>query len=531
MKKLLALLFVFLLAFGAIGASAEGVSDRVLPLEGYEMVEVPTDIISYDNEMVMTYIQEFANFTQVPRPTHNTVKMTEYLVAWAAARGIECETEEIGNVIMTIPATEGYEDAPMVAFQGHIDMVAATDDGVEHDWANDPLDLIWTSNTVKADGTSLGADNGTGLAFMLTYMDYADTFVHGPVRFLFTVDEEEGMYGATAMDPKYVADVAYLVNVDGGYGSATVSCAGGKYFDFTHAADWGEVPEGTVAYAVEFAGLKGGHSAGVGGGKANGLVATANALLELYQAGISFNLVNFEGGDATNAIPTGGKALIAIAEADVEAANAKLDEFAKLFKTSYEAVETEYTFTYGASEEAMERALSAGLSASLVQLMSIVPNNIHTLLPTTSGTESSSNLGLLIFDDEQVGFKCYMRSSSTYQAEQMTLINLTLAELTGFDVNIPAQFAAWPLKADNKLGDITAALFKEMTGNDFPLHAIHAGLECGEFAAKNEDMYILATGVSGGSAGHTTEETMNFDQVEASVDFLVALAQRLAEEG
>ena len=124
-----------------------------------------------------------------------------------------------------------------------------------------------------------------------------------------------------------------------------------------------------------------------------------------------------------------------------------------------------------------------------------------------------------------------MRSSSTYQAEQMTLINLTLAELTGFDVNIPAQFAAWPLKADNKLGDITAALFKEMTGNDFPLHAIHAGLECGEFAAKNEDMYILATGVSGGSAGHTTEETMNFDQVEASVDFLVALAQRLAEEG
>ena len=118
MKKLTALLFVFLLVFGAIGAAAEGASDRVLPLDGYAMVEVPTDVISYDDEVVMTYIQEFANFTQVPRPSHETGKMTEYLVAWAAARGIACETEEIGNVIMDLPATEGYEDAPMIAFQG-----------------------------------------------------------------------------------------------------------------------------------------------------------------------------------------------------------------------------------------------------------------------------------------------------------------------------------------------------------------------------------------------------------------------------
>ena len=366
---------------------------------------------------------------------------------------------------------------------------------------------------------------------MLAYMDYADTFVHGPLRFLFTVDEEVGLLGANAMDPKYVADVTYLINVDGGYGSATISCAGGKYFDFTHAAQWGDAPEGAVAYALEFAGLTGGHSAGVGGGKANGLVAMANALLELNQAGIAFNLVSFEGGSATNAIPTGGKAIIAVAEADVDAVTAKLDEFAKLFKESYEAIETAYTFTYGASEDALERALDADLSVKLVQLMSAVPNNIHTLLATTEGTESSSNLGLLVFDDETVGFTCFMRSSSNYQSEQITLINTALAELSGFDLDIPVEMATWPLKADNKLGDIAVALFKEMTGGDFQLHAIHAGVECGEFAVKNEDMYILATGVSGGSDGHTTAETMNFDQVEASVDFLVALAQRLAEEG
>ena len=173
---------------------------RVLELEGYDMVNVPTDIISYDNDAVMNYIQEFANFTQVPRPSYDTDKMTEYLKVWAAARGIDCVADEAGNVIMNLPATEGYEDAPVVIFQGHIDMVPDTDEGVVHDWANDPLDLIWTSNTLKADGTSLGADNGSGVAFMLTYMDYADELTHGPLRFIFTVDEEVGLLGAAALD-------------------------------------------------------------------------------------------------------------------------------------------------------------------------------------------------------------------------------------------------------------------------------------------------------------------------------------------
>ena len=117
----------------------------------------PTDIISYDNDAVMNYIQEFANFTQVPRTSYDTDKMTEYLKVWAAARGIDCVADEVGNVVMNLPATEGCEDAPVVIFQGHIDMVPDTDEGVVHDWANDPLDLIWTSNTLKADGTSLGA--------------------------------------------------------------------------------------------------------------------------------------------------------------------------------------------------------------------------------------------------------------------------------------------------------------------------------------------------------------------------------------
>lgn len=508
--------------------SVTGVRAKEVP--GYTYVEVPTNVISYESDVVMNYIQEFANITQVPHSSYNTTKITKYLQDWAKTNGVECEAEEIGNVIMYLPATPGYEDAPTVIFQGHIDMVEALDPGVTHDWQNDPLELSWTSNSVKAVGTSLGADNGSGLAFMLTYMDYADEFVHGPTRFIFTVDEEVGLLGAHALDPKYLEGADYMINVDGGYGGAVIACAGGKYFDFTHKAEWTTAPAGAVAYELEFSGLKGGHSAGVGGGKANGLVAMANAILTLSQAGLEVSLVSMEGGSASNAIPTSSKAVVALKSEDVAAADAALQEFAKKFDESYSAVETDYTFQYGKSSASVSKVLDADLTKTLVQLMSAVPNNIHTLLATTSGTEASSNLGTFSLTDETVTFRCMMRSSSTYQTEQITMINTALAEMSGFTMDVPGTFASWPLKGGNQLGEIAAELFQERYGKEFALNAMHAGVECGEFAEKNEDLFIISTGVSGGSDGHTTAETMNFDMVEVSVDFLVALAERLANQ-
>lgn len=515
----------------AFAGTGGGVARGVEKLDGYKMVEVPTNIISYDNDVVMTYIQEFANFTQVPRPSYNTVKMAEYLEVWAEARGIQAETDTYGNVVMNVPATKGYENAPLVAFQGHIDMVPAVDEGVVHDWDNDPLDLIWTSNSVKADGTSLGADNGSGVAFMLTYMDYKDTFKHGPLRFIFTSDEEVGLLGAHALETKHVADVEYFVNVDGGYGGAVISCAGGKFIEFTRDAEWEAMPADSVLYKMEFNGLKGGHSAAVGGGKANALVKMANAMLAMDQAGVEFNMVSFEGGSANNVIPNKSVATVAVKKADVEKVNATMARFAKLFKDSYEAVETDYTFTYGVAEGKANKVLSNEVSVAMVQMMSAVPNNIHTLMATTTGTEASSNVGMMIWNDEKVGFSIFPRSSSTYALEQIMMTDQALAELTGFDMNVTVSFATWPMKAENKLGDMAAALFKEMTGKEYALSAIHGGVECGEFAEKNEDMYIISTGVSGGSAGHTTAETMNFDKVEDSVEFLVKLAEKLAVEG
>jgi len=529
MKKFLALVLVALMAFGTTAAFAEDAASPVLVPEGYQMIEVPTDIISYDDEFVMTYIQEFANITQIPRPSYTTIKMTEYTLAWAAAHGFEAFSDDAGNVVIDVPATAGYENAPVVAVQGHIDMVPATDEGVEHDWLNDGLDLIWSENSLTADGTSLGADNGSGLAFMFAYMDYQDQFTHGPLRFVFTVDEEVGLLGAAALDASVFDGVPYLINVDGGGGGSTISSAGGKYFNFSAPAEWVEVPEGYVAYALAFDGLKGGHSAAVGGGKANGLIAMSDALLNLKAADIAFNLVSFEGGNAANAIPKNSEAVIVLAESDVEAATAALDAYAKLFKESYEAIEKEYTFTYGASDAAVEKALDADLTVRFLQVMSCIPNGIHTLQATVSGTESSCNLGVISIGEELLELTCLMRSSSYYQAEQMTLIAANVAELAGIDFVVPLDIATWPMKAENKLANIAAALYLEMYDAEYRMSATHGGLECGELSEKNPAMDIIATGISGGSAGHTTAEAMNFDKVAEHSDFLIKLIAKLAE--
>lgn len=514
-----------------MSAAVQSAGPRVLPLPGYRMADVPAELVSYEDEVVMTYVQEFANLTQVPHASRLTQPVTEYLKVWATVHGVACEADAAGNVVMELPASPGRECAPVVAFQAHIDMVPAAAEGVVHDWAKDPLKLVWSKGEVCADGTSLGADNGAGVAFMQTYILYADRFVHGPMRFYYTVDEEIGLLGAHEMDAKYFQGVDDLINVDGGYGEGIVACAGGKYFTFSHAAEWIEPAADSAAFVLEFTGLKGGHSAGVGGGKANGLVAMANALLALSQAGVRFGIAGFEGGNANNAIPRSGKAVIVLNRADVGAAEQVLEGFAKQFRESYEAVEDEYAFTFGVSGAKVDRTLVPGLSEKLVQLMSAVPDGIHTLLATASGTESSSNLGTIAVTGESVSFTCFMRSSSVYQAEQITMINAALAQLTGFALDIPMTMAAWPLKADNRLGEEAAALYREMTGEEFRLSAIHAGVECGELAQKNPAMNILSTGIAGGRNGHTVEEAMNFDKVGASIDFLVRLAARLAGEG
>lgn len=517
MKRTIALLLSLLLL---LGCSAAFATDNSSVYDEEVLAKWP--------EKVQTYLRYFADITQYPHPSYHEEKLAEYLSDWATELGFENEIDEKGNVIMYKDATPGYEDAPVVILQCHIDMVPAVDEGVEHDFQNDPLTLIWTDNTLTADGTSLGADNGTGIAAVM-YLLTLEDWDHGPLRVIYTVEEEVGLGGAHAVDPAWLEGATYMINVDGGYGGAIISCAGGSYFNFEHEAEWVDVAEGSVGYSLSFRDFKGGHSAGVGGGKANGIVTAADALLYLTLSGIEYQLVSMVGGNALNAIPVSCAVTIVVAEEDVEAVDEALAEWAAVFDSSYSATETEYTFTYGVADEVPELALDADLSAVFAGLITVVPNNIHTLLATASGTESSSNIGAVSVNEETISFTAFMRSSSKYQTLQITQINIMLAAMADFDMTIPTSFASWPLKPGSKLVEICQELYLEMTGNEFRVSAIHAGVECGEFAEKNDDLDIISTGVSGGSAGHTTAETLTFDLIEASLDFLEALITKLAE--
>lgn len=260
-------------------------------------------------------LSEFLELAKVPRPSHHEERVSEYLFQWAKRHGLAVEKDALNEIIIDKPASPGCENVPRVIFQAHMDMVCVCEEGVSYDPLNDPIKVINDGITLTAEGTSLGADDGIGVAMCL-YLLQDDTLRHGPIRAIFTTNEEDGM-DSMAIDPKYL-DGDYLINLDWEtLGSLCNSCAGGDYFNFSHKAEWEKPVAGCKTLTITFSNLLGGHSGvGINKGHANALVTIATLLSMLQQGGVSFRVASFGGGQAKNAIPAFGSASVAIAAND-----------------------------------------------------------------------------------------------------------------------------------------------------------------------------------------------------------------------
>ncbi|MDE6335711.1 MAG: M20/M25/M40 family metallo-hydrolase, partial [Muribaculaceae bacterium] len=265
--------------------------------------------------------QCFDEITKVPRPTHHLDKMREFLVEWAQRHNIPVKTDEVGNVMMSKPATPGHESAPTIILQGHQDMVAEKRGDKVHDFLNDPITTIVDGDWVKADGTTLGADNGLGCATgMAVLLD--DSLVHGPIECLFTVDEEQGLIGANGLQPGFVTG-SILLNLDSEeHGSLVIGCAGGKVTIATLPVSYEAAPEGCKYYKVHLNHFKGGHSGmEINLGRGNANQQLCRFLWEEWDK-IGLSLASIDGGGLANAIPREAWAVVAV-PAD------KCDEFEK----------------------------------------------------------------------------------------------------------------------------------------------------------------------------------------------------------
>lgn len=469
-------------------------------------------------------LREFLALAEIPRPSHHEEKVGAYLVEWAKKHGLCVTQDEIGDVIIDKVASPGCENADRVIIQAHMDMVCVAAEGVVFDPLNDPIKVINDGKTLRAEGTSLGADDGIGVALAL-YLLQDDTLKHGPLRVIFTVNEEDGM-SSIDMPASYL-DGKYLINLDWEWlGSLCNSAAGGDFLSFTKASEWEPVTSPQIAITLEMKGLCGGHSGvGINLGRANALVCIATALYRLVEADIPFHIADFHGGQAKNAIPAQATATIVIPVDKETEVKALLAAYEKDFALAFGDIESGYSFTVECTT--VDRVLTDALGKSLLALLLTLPNNVNTMSPfVTTLTESSQNLGLLKMDDTFITLEAMERSCVAYRAEEILRASKLIAEALGFTFSAGDHVPAWAVNPHSKLVPITCDVYKELTGQEMVVEPVHGGLECGAFFEKNASLDMIAIGPSL-TAVHSPEESCDIESVRVTAQMLVRILEKL----
>lgn len=470
----------------------------------------------------------FDEITKVPRPTHHLEKMKQFLVDWAHRHNIAVKTDEVGNVVMTKPATPGHENAPTIILQGHQDMVAEKRGDKEHDFLNDPITTIVDGEWVKADGTTLGADNGMGCAMgMAVLLD--DTLVHGPIECLFTVDEEQGLIGANGLQPGFVTG-EILLNLDSEeHGQLVIGCAGGKVTIATLPYTLVDAPAGYKYVEVHIDHLKGGHSGmeiNLGRGNANQQLARF-----IWECGNKFDvaLAAIDGGGLANAIPREAKALIGVPADKVAELKAYADEFNKMIHAEFALAEgKDFIFTL-TEQPAPAKVICPCVVKKLIAAVFACPNGVQGMSRAIEGlVETSCNLASVkMIDGDKIEITVHQRSSVDSRRDEIADRVKALFEMIGCSVVFDDAYVGWAPNPESKILKVAESSFEDLFGYKPRVEALHAGLECGLFLEKMPKLDMVSFGPTLKDI-HSPSERANIQSVEDCWKFVGEILRRLA---
>ena len=435
----------------------------------------------------------FEMLCSVPHGSGNTKQISDLCVKFAQERGLRYKQDKLNNVIIWKDATPGYENAEPLILQGHIDMVCAFEPDCGIDMKTDGLKLVVDRDWVKADKTSLGADNGIGVAIAMALLD-DDTLKHPRLEALFTTDEETGMFGANGVDLS-VLEGHNLINIDSEEeGYLTVSCAGGVRADCLFPADWEAAPGDSQFYEVVIDGLKGGHSgAEIDKGRASAIQLMGRFLFRAEKE-TGLRIASMEGGTFTNVIPLYCRSVVSV-PADKTAcfeALCKADE--EMFRIEYYTPDPGLRMTCAATEAA-DRVLSAARTKALLNMLLLAPYGVEAMSMDLPGlVQTSINLGVIRTEEERIGLYFSVRSAYSSQREMMTERLQALCALFGVSFSTHDPYPAWAYKTESRLRDTLSAACAEVLGREPGITATHGGLECGLFMEKRPDFDCVSIG-------------------------------------
>ena len=479
-----------------------------------------------DNIKYERIFYHFEEINKIPRGSGNEKAISDYLLNFGNNLGLVSIQDDALNIIIKKPASKGYENAPTVIIQGHMDMVCEKNNDTVHDFTKDPIKLVVKGDYIYADGTTLGGDDGIAVAYAMAILE-DNTLEHPAIEVLITTDEEAGMSGAMAIQPEHL-DGKIVLNLDSEEeGKLLVSCAGGIRTKSTLPIKWVDRKEGTKDYTIEVKGLKGGHS-GVdinqGRGNSNKIMAR---VLKRISNEVSLNLVSLNGGSKKNAIPREDVAVISINSNDKD----------KLFKV-VETVEAELKeelrvkdpdVTVIVSEKSSEAAkiFDDETSYKTVDLLYLYPNGVNTMSSEIEGlTESSTNIGVVTTTENAVEYDSAVRSSVLSLRDEIVERNKCTTEALGGTFSSNAGYPAWPYRVDSPIRDLCKDIYVRMYGKEPEIVAIHAGVECGLFKEKLGDLDMVSFGPDIFDI-HTPDEHMSISSVERTWEYLLEILKEI----
>ena len=471
---------------------------------------------------VFQYFEEISN---IPRGSGNEKGISDYLLNFGKELGLESIQDEALNVIIKKPGTPGYENAPTVIIQGHMDMVCEKNNGVEHDFEKDPLKLRIVDDYIYATDTTLGADNGIAVAYAMAILASND-IPHPPIEVLLTTDEETGMSGAMAIKKENLQG-KILINLDNEEeGYLLVSCAGGVRSTATLKVDEQEIGSKKLI-KINISGLKGGHS-GMDISKERG---NSNKILGRVLKGllreVKFNLVSLNGGSKNNAIPREAEAIIAVNPNDENTAIEVINNWNNIIENELRAQDPGLKIEASITDIKTCKEFTDESTKKVVDLLYIYPNGINTKSTEIEGlVESSTNLGVLTTKDGVVEFDSAIRSSIPSLKEEIVLRSKTIVELLGGKFETTSDYPGWEYDPNSKVRDICQKVHKDMYGKEAKIVAIHAGVECGLFNEKLGNLDMISFGPNLYDV-HTPDEHMSISSVKNCYEYLLGILKEI----
>jgi dipeptidase D len=476
--------------------------------------------MSSDSPRTKQILSLFEDISQVPRCSKDEELIAAWLVEWAEQRNLAVKSDEHNNVIITVPASPSYENRPGVVLQAHMDMVCQKVDGSPHDFTSDPISLVREGDWLRATDTTLGADDGIGVAIALALAENPPA-AHPRLELLFTTDEEIDATGAAGLAADFFAGTR-LINLDSEVeGAVTLGAAGGIKLDISLPLTFSDLPADQNAYTLRVEGLLGGHS----GMEIHEDRANANILAAQALSSLPFRMIDYSGGTADNAITTSSEIALAVAPAQADRLKERIAAFEQEARTQYPE-ETGLSVALAAADPADE-ALSEANSAKVVGLITGLPQGVEAWSAEFTGLpETSNNVGIVRVDNRTLEVTAFPRSFSAEKLEEIAEGMEALAAASGATSVRRSRYPVWTPDSGSALYTTATQAYQKLFNATLRTEVVHAGLETGYFAEQNKDLEIISLGPTVEHV-HTPRERLYVPSVDRLARFLEELLGEL----